>query len=225
MKHGPTNTRRLKELKSSLKLSEVQRKVVIGTTLGDGCLINSWSGRAARLQIRHQVKHAEYVNWKYQFFNGWVLTPPRIDIYNNSVVFRTVSHPDLMEIKKIFYKDGKRFIPETINKLLADPLSLAIWFMDDGSCYLDRLAFKLCSYGFREKGNLLLSDCLKNNFNLQSVIYHDSKGFYLYFSKDSALRFYQLVKPYIIECMKYKLRTVNPVETTRWLPRHVGMKI
>ncbi len=218
MKHGSTNTSRLRELKASLHLSDLQREVVVGTILGDGCLISSRSGEAARLQVRQQVKHAEYVNWKYKFFLDWATTSPRYDRFNNSVVFRTICHPDLMGIRKIFYVDGTKSVPDNIGEILTSPLSLAIWYMDDGACFLNWFAYKLCSYGFGDQGNLLLKKCLEDNFNLQVIIYKDSKGSYLCICKDSALRFYELVKPYVVNCMLYKLRNVNPVETTRWLP-------
>lgn len=216
MKHGATNTIKLRLLKESLHLSDLQREVVIGTILGDGCLISSRSGLAARLQIRHQVKHFEYVEWKYKFFPSWITTYPRYDRFNDSIVFRTICHPDLMAIRKVFYVNGFRTVPMNIGKLLTSPLSLAIWYMDDGARYPNWIASKLCTYAFGEEGNLLLQKCLKDNFNLQSVIYRDSKGFYLCFRRDCALRFYEIIKPFIINCMKYKLWNVNPVETTRW---------
>jgi hypothetical protein len=122
MKHGPTNTNKLKELKLSLKLSENQSKVLVGTVLGDGCLLLSRSGKAARLQIRQ---------------------------------------------------------------------------------------IRLSTYAFGRKGNLLLKDCLKQNFGLQTEIIKDSKGFYLYFLQDSAIKLYKLIKPYIIPCMEYKFVKVK----------------
>ena len=126
MAKTPANTRELKELKRSLKLSLLQREVIIGTILGDGCLMTSYSGDTARLQIRHQVKCREYVDWKYSFFTRWVLTPPRLDIHNNSWFFQTVSHTDLMEIKRLFYVGRQRVIPKNIVDLLKTPLSLAM---------------------------------------------------------------------------------------------------
>ena len=56
MKHGPTNTRFLKDKKSDLELSQLQKDFVIGTILGDGCLITSRSGKAARLQVSTESK-------------------------------------------------------------------------------------------------------------------------------------------------------------------------
>ena len=72
MKHGPTNTRFLKEKKSLLTLTQLQKNFVIGTVLGDACLITSRSGKAARLQVRQKAKYHEFVFWKYHFFKDWI---------------------------------------------------------------------------------------------------------------------------------------------------------
>lgn len=210
MIHGATNTRILRSLKSTLKLSDLQKEIVFGTILGDGCLITSRSGRAARLQVRHNVKHQEYVEWKYNFFSKWVLTPPRLDTHNDSWYFRTVSHPGLMEIKRLFYQGSKRFIPENITDFLKSPLSLAVWLMDDGNGSKIRKYFRISSYGFGLSGNLLLKHCLEQNFSLRVTVYKDTKGYQIYFPKESALQLYKMVEPYIVACMRYKFNSLTP---------------
>lgn len=205
-----TNTEVLRVFKTTLQLSDLQRQLVFGTILGDGCLITSRSGKAARLQIRHNVKHKEFVLWKYAFFREWVLTPPRDDFYNNSFYFRTVSHPDLMKIKQVYYQGVRKLIPENIVEYLKSPLSLAIWCMDDGNGDKTKICFRISSYGFGYEGNILLQASLETNFNLPTRIYKDSKGYYLWFPKSSALDLYQIVKPYIVPCMRYKFANLTP---------------
>jgi len=211
MKHGPTNTRVLKEKKLLLKLTELQKTVIIGTILGDGCLITSRSGKAARLQVRQNAKYHEFVSWKYDFLKDWVVTKPRYDRYNDSFVFRTISHPDLMDIKRIFYRDNVKIIPSNIKELLIDPLSLAIWFMDDGNGNKQYPYLRLSTYAFKEEGNKLLQICVKDNFGINSKIVNSSKGFYLYFLKDNALKLYKLIKPNVIPCMEYKFIKVKSI--------------
>lgn len=211
MKHGPTNTRALKEKKSLLKLSKLQKSVIIGTLLGDGCLICSRSGKAARLQVRQKAKFQEFVSWKYNFFVDWVITKPRYDRYNDSIVFRTISHPDLMEIRRTFYKNNAKVVPLNIKDLLRNPLSLAIWFMDDGNGHKKHFYLRLSTYAFGEQGNILLQQCLKENFFLDTKIFHDSKGYYLCFLKDNARKFYKLIQPYVIPCMEYKFMKIKSI--------------
>ncbi|MBI3559820.1 hypothetical protein HY087_01685 [Candidatus Gottesmanbacteria bacterium] len=60
----------MKEKKSLLKLTKLQKSVIMGTILGDGCLIASRSGKAARLQVRQKAKYHEFVSWKYDFLKS-----------------------------------------------------------------------------------------------------------------------------------------------------------
>lgn len=210
MTHGPTNTRVLRSLKFSLSLSQEQRELVLGTILGDGCLITSRSGKSARLQVRHNIKHQEYVEWKYKFFSEWVQTPPRLDRFNNSWYFRTVSHTSLMEIKNLFYRGSRRFVPENIASILDSPFSLAVWLMDDGNGRPPYAAFRISSYGFGLEGNVLLKQCLESNFFLTSNINQDAKGYFLYIPTSNGSWLYKLVEPYIVPCMRYKFATLTP---------------
>lgn len=205
-----TNTRELKAFKQTLHLSQLQKDFLFGTLLGDGCLITSRSGKAARLQVRHNRNYKEYVLWKYSLFKGWVRTQPREDLHNNSFYFRTVSHPELMEVKRLFYNKINRFVPGNISNIFMNPLSLAVWVMDDGNGYKDRIGFRLNSYGFGLDGNVLLQNCLQQNFKLNTTIYNDSKGYVLYFPKQSTLRLHQIIQEYILPCMKYKFATLTP---------------
>ncbi len=205
-----TNTRLLRLFKEKLSLTQLQKDFLFGTMLGDGCLITSRSEKSALLQVRQSVKQKEYVLWKYSLFKGWALTQPREDIHNQSFYFRTVSHPDLMKIKRLFYKGSKRFVPDNISQLLTKPISLAVWAMDDGNGSKTRCCYRISSYGFGELGNVLLQECLERNFSLQTDLYRDQKGFYIYFSKPSAIELYTIIKPFILPCMQYKFASLTP---------------
>ncbi len=205
-----TNTRELRTFKQTLHLTQLQKDFLFGTLLGDGCLITSRSGKAARLQVRQNWKFKDYVMWKYSLFTDWVRTQPREDFYNDSFYFRTISHPDLMSVKKMFYRGANRFVPKNISDLLINPLSLAVWFMDDGNGNKRQRYLRISSYGFGLKGNLSLQKCLKSNFNLDTHIYKDSKGYYLWFPIVSAFALYKTIKPFILPSMQYKFVSLTP---------------
>ena len=202
-----TNSNWLKDLKKNLDLSSIQRDVLIGTILGDGCLKISRSGKAAQLQICHSFKVKEYVFWKQQIFKNWVFAEPRYHQINNSLIFRTISHPLIFEYMKAFYRDRIKIIPQNISDILKSDLSLAVWFMDDGNGYLESYAFRISTYAFGLEGNLLLKDCLSKNFGINVNLRKDSKGYQLYIptSDRSALRFKNLIAPYIIPKLSYKI--------------------
>lgn len=168
MKKQLTNSNWLKDVKRGLNLSQFQREVLVGTILGDGSFKISRSGKAARLQVCHSVKVREYVDWKKQIFANWVFSEPKYHESNKALIFRTVSHPLIFELMEIFYKEKIKFIPKNISDLLTSPLSLAVWFMDDGNGYLESYALRISTYAFGLEGNLLLKDCLNRNFSVNA---------------------------------------------------------
>jgi hypothetical protein len=91
-----------------LSLSDYQRAVLIGNILGDGHLEPNWSKTNYKLKINHQLKHKDYVMWEYDVFREWVLTEPKLDKWNNSFQFRTISHREITGLRDKFYKDGKK---------------------------------------------------------------------------------------------------------------------
>lgn len=210
-----TNSNWLKQYKLTLNLTQLQRDVLIGTVLGDGCLKVSRSGKAAQLQICHSFSSKEYVFWKQQIFNNWVFAEPRYHQINNSLIFRTVSHSLIYEYMKTFYIGKVRVVPKNISDILKSNLSLAVWFMDDGNGYLRSSAFRISTYAFGLKGNLLLKNCLRKNFGLDVNLWKDSKGYQIYIpiNNGSAAKFRKFVEPYIVPSMRYKIESRSPVET------------
>ncbi len=210
-----TNSNWLKEVKKSLNLSQVQRDVLIGTVLGDGCLKISRSGKAAQLQICHSYSAKEYVYWKKEIYANWVFCEPRYHAINNSLIFRTVSHPLIFEYMEAFYVNKIKIVPKNIKDILKSALSLAVWFMDDGNGNRRDDALRISTYAFGLEGNQLLKNCLRENFNLDVSLYKDSKGWQIYIplGNGSAKKFRELINPYVIPYMRYKLEHRSPVET------------
>lgn len=209
MKHGPTNTRWLKEYRINLVLSKKQKEILVGNLLGDGHLQPSRSGLLARLQVRQSIRSTEYLNWQYQIWKLWTLKGLTFDKSNNSVVLRSIFHSEFVIWRKIFYEGRKKVVPKEIDNLLTSPLSLAVWFMDDGNGSKTNIWLRLSTYAFGFSGNQALQNCLEKNFGLTAKIYEDSKGSYLWFSKTNALRLYRLIKPFIVPCMEYKFKTLQ----------------
>ena len=84
MKRTPWEVRKVnsnshfhRELRKSLSLSAVQKSALLGSLLGDGCLITNPSMTNYRLQIEQSDKQKEYIFWKYEIFKNFVLSPPK----------------------------------------------------------------------------------------------------------------------------------------------------
>lgn len=87
------------------------------------------------------------------------------------------------------------------------PVSLAVWFMDDGT--LDRrqgsLLFETQSFTRQEIERL--QGCLRENFGIGSRIHRSGvgRGLRLYLSVADAQRMAEIVKPFIVDSMRCKL--------------------
>src|SRR3989344_6396114 len=123
-----TNSTFHRELRKRLFLTELQRKVLLGALMGDGCLIENSSKSNYRLQIEHSIREKDYVFWKYEVFKNFVLTPPRYLSRTNSWKFRTVSFAGFTEFQRMFYQERRKILPANI-QFLNDPVTIAVWFM------------------------------------------------------------------------------------------------
>lgn len=208
-----------RNLKEKLKLSTIQQDFLVGSILGDGCLQLSKRGGSARLQIRNSSKYSDYVLWKYDFVKEWSPRGLVEDKCNNSMYFDTVFHPELFNWYQNFYQNKRKIIPKDIVNILTNPLSLAIWLMDDGNGYLRSKGLRISTYSFKKVEHELLQKCLERNFQIETSIFCDSKGYQLYIKAKSAIEIYKLIRAQICPVMEYKFARLNPVETTRKLPR------
>lgn len=194
-------------MRRSVHLTDEQRDVVIGTLLGDGSLIETFSKNNLRLQIAHGSAQKEYVFWKYEALKSLVLTPPSYQPINDSWWFRTISHPEFTEIGRLFYRDRIKIVPLEIASLLT-PIGLAVWFMDDGAhdrsfCYI------LNTQCFRKDEQERLRNDLAARFGINNISIHkDKTGWRLYIRKASAERFAHLVRPFVLPSLQYKLKAL-----------------
>ncbi|OGJ43252.1 MAG: hypothetical protein A3B94_01225 [Candidatus Jacksonbacteria bacterium RIFCSPHIGHO2_02_FULL_43_10] len=200
-----TNSRAIREKRSQLTLTDRQKDILVGSLLGDGCLLpNAWQ-KHYRFQVEQSDKHKEYVFWLYREFKAWVLQPPRYIESSGSWRFRTISHPELTAVYRRFYQNGAKTVPPDLTRLLVHPLSLAIWAMDDG-CLMPKQGFTFNTQSFSVEENEKLRRCLKKNFGLSHTSLHrDKDKVRLYVKRGSVSCLRDIVKPYVRKEFIYKL--------------------
>mgnify|MGYP001571042079 CR=1 FL=1 len=80
--------------------------------------------------------------------------------------------------------------------------------MDDGS--LNRNRIDISTYSFIESEINLLLRVLDKNFGLNGNYYRDrDKGYRMYFNTKETEKLIEIIKPYVIDSMKYKI-TLRP---------------
>lgn len=215
-------SKEIEELKSRIKLSERQRSIIVGTLLGDGHLETVDKGKTYRLKITHSVRQREYIEWLYNELKNLVRTQPQRKIKKgaNKVYeeywFNTYSLGSLRFYGQQFYVNSEKVIPKIIGKLL-DPLAIAVWFMDDGSYKSNRhKTYIIHTLSFKKKDLELLCRVLEKKYGVKTKLhkqnYKSSIKWRLYIFSESAEKFKNLIEPYILPSMKYKLGNTMPKE-------------
>jgi recombination protein RecA len=204
---------------SRRNLNQVHRNVILGSILGDGCMERN--GRYVRLKIGHGLEQQGYLQWKSKLLNPFCAHQPRFvegavhrktGVRYSRVEVSTFSLPIFEEYWQKFYVQRKKQIPKDIDKLLTEPLAIAIWFMDDGYKRNDCNALRINTDSFAYEDQQILQKCLSKNFDVSVRIHRKGKFWNLYIPSAEASRFCELVKPYIISSMKYKI-SLDPVTT------------
>lgn len=230
------------DIERQIALSEEERAIITGSALGDGSFEHK-PNKDWRFTVTHANSQYEYLYWKYEKLSRLCLSGirERISPYKKkdgtwakSYTIRTVTHPGISEIGKLFFVNTSiKSISEDLYPELTE-LSLAIWYMDDGSLDWREISGTpfICTDNFNFEDIRLLQDMLWQKFNIKTSIYkYRSHAFST--SSQTIIKtawrlrislrspFFDLISPYVIPSMQYKLppkyRTI-PVTEVKTIP-------
>ncbi len=198
-------------LNDELELSDYQKEVLAGLLLGDGCLERSKNSPGARLKVGQSLKQKEFVVWLYDIFRNFVQTPPRIKYSKRNgksheeVVFNTLTHSCFKAFYEMFYQNGNKVIPESINQILT-ATAVAVWFMSDGSVKSKESRGRILNTQSFTKSDIeRLRIILKSKFGLQTSIRMQKDGLQIYISGKSAELLDALLRDKLLPYFYYKL--------------------
>ena len=203
-------SRTIEAYKTTLRLSDVQREILVGILLGDACLETQNAGVSYRLKIEQGIAHADYVQHLYSVLREWVLSPPRSKQGQTrgtttlNLAFQTVSHHELSFYGELFYRLRRKIVPDSVGDLMT-ARGLAYWYMDDGSMKSSEskgVIFNTHAFGPDDIDRLI--ETLRR-FGLLAQTRRQTDGTQIYISGKSYERFVELVDPYMIEAMRYKV--------------------
>jgi len=181
-------------------LTKVQESILIGSLLGDGTMRKKIN---AYLEINHAYSQKILVDWIYSKFKNLVITPPKWRKGNGkreAYRFFTRSLPELTPFYNKFFINGKKIIPDNL-KLNA--LSLAIWFMDDGSKSRSAIYLNTQQPSVDEQNKLLF--ILKDQFKLDSTLNKDKIYFRIRVRSESSKIMVKIIEKYVLPSFRYKL--------------------
>ncbi len=198
---------RVLTIRVSPAITPMQESVILGKLLGDGCA-DTPECPAWGVVWGHTEKDADYVMWTRK-----ALGPLAGQLqyatsgYGSSMVrSRTVKSPFIAHAFRDFYPEGRKIVPKLVVGRL-DPISLAVWYMDDGSLSVsegqeDRAAF--ATDGFSLEENEILQEALRC-LGLDSSLQLSKGRWHIRLNCRSAEKLFLMVAPYIPTVMQRKL--------------------
>jgi hypothetical protein len=204
------NTLALRLYKASLTMSDRQKQLLEGMLLGDGHLERQKGALTARLKIEHSVKQAAYVAWKHNEWRDWVSTAPRerqkrnrLGTASTNIGFSTLAHVELERFRERFYRDRRKAVPEDLE---LTPLSMAVWFMDDGSRKSSQCrGLYLNTQSFTAAEVELLRCVISRDIGVETSVRKQSDGLQMYVPSPSVADFIAVIVENLLPSMMYKL--------------------
>ena len=201
------------------RLSGFQWEAILGGLMGDGALSPTRSGHGARYRFGHGPKQAQYADWKASLLDN--IGKSRSMGANGEVFYDISPLPELAELRHAVYIGGKKVFSDDYLKQLT-PLSLAIWYMDDGCFTLRAKGLQartrdgsgrsdICVEAMDPGTRVRLAAYLEDTWGITpSLISRGGKATFV-FAKDETAKLHALIAPFVHPSMDYKL-----------LPRHRG---
>lgn len=197
-----------------LQMTKREQAIVVGLILGDGYLSKPKikDKSTSCLDIKYDEKYLGYLEWLHRELKG--LKPSDIKKKKNSKQYRfyTKTLKNLGILRNIFYPEGVKIIPVNIEKYLRDPITIAVWYQDDGTLdYRDKYHANslFATHCFRKAECDRLAQALHEIYDLDvRVCKCHMRGklyFRLYVTSKSMESFMDLISPYIQKCFQYKL--------------------
>ena len=206
----------------NLVLSEKQKKIILGTVLGDGCLHKK--DNYHRLLLEHCEEQKAYLDWKIEQLQCLFLAQPhfcdKISVFNKgtpkeqsvqtkSYAITSISHPVLTELaNRIYDSERKKYMSRELLEYIGWE-GLAVYYQDDGSAG-ENVLFHTCSF------DLESLECFKQYLESQGV------GSYISGSERNKLVtlkeadkqiFFEKITPYMIPSFTYKTISVRSDHT------------
>ena len=204
-----------------MELNNQQEAILHGTLLGDGYLQQT-SEDAARLRIEHSLKQEALVYWKYAQLEHIFQSEPQLVERTHPATKKTYQYlrlqsyafTELGALRQEFYNQaGKKIVPNKLDSMLSNPLTIATWYMDDGYYdKRDKSAHIYLQAFVSEDITRLIAAFEQHNITPKAYCRPDRAACQLNFRSVERDNLFALIKPHVIEEMRYKI-SLDPVTT------------
>ncbi len=218
-------------------LSDFQWEVILGGLMGDGALSSTRSGNGARFRWGHGAKQVEYGDWKASLFAN--LTVSRTTNSTGATFYDVQPLVELAELREAVYLNGTKVFSDDYVKRLS-PLSLAIWYLDDGTFTLRSQGLQarteggsgrseICVQAMSPDTRVRVQRYLSDTWGIEARLIQrgQRRQAVLQFSTAETAKLHALIAPFVHPSMEYKLlpkyRGRFDVEPVFAAPRRVLM--
>ena len=197
-----------KLMRKGLFFNNFQKQFLLGTLLGDGCFSR---GRTPSPMFcwTHSRKQEGYMYHKEKilgvFTNGYKVTKPAGYLNTPQLHMSTKNISDFSVLEEICLDkktSKKRVTKEWAQKL--DEVSLAFWYLDDGSITKNKNSLSFSTNSFTEQEiKYLCEDSILKRY--EPKYYKTKKGIVIYINKkQNTINFMNDIKKYLPKSMAYK---------------------
>lgn len=203
-------------------LSDLTVEIILGSLLGDSSIAINKNYSNARLSFRHSIKQEAYFTWKVNNLaevasdkNVWKQgdLSAKDGWGSEKLRFQSKALPQLTEILTLVAPKGRKLVRRKwLNRLT--PLSLAVWWCDDGSLVKNTRAGVFCTDSYSYEEVVLIKKYLKKVWDIETKIGFTSKNnkrerryYRLYIrSTEELKKFLRIIAPHIpVKEMLYKI--------------------
>ena len=205
----------------NIPLSDSCIEIILGSILGDGSLKIHKNYKNARFKFKHSIVQKDYFNWKVSMLSeisskkSVIIQKPDNFSNNKKLLFQSKALESLTTIYNKTHRNNKLQIKrQWLNHLT--PLSLAIWWLDDGSLISNNRKGVLCTDNFSQTSVQLLSNYLSVVWKIESRVapissfklkYSKKDKYYrIWFNTTELKKFLRIILPYIpTQSLVYKV--------------------
>lgn len=213
-------------------LSDRCKEIILGSLLGDGSLKLHKPYKNARFSFRHSVNQKEYFLWKVKEMaeissENCVWEQKDRDSWGNyKLRYQSLATEELTELYKLTHPHRRfKIRRKWLNRLT--PLSLCVWWLDDGSLVSDCRQGVFCTDGFPYEQLLIVVRYFNKVWGLHPRLGKVAKEgpranqYRLWIrSSEELKKFFRIIIPYVpVPSMVRKVLLLykNPELQERWI--------
>lgn len=184
--------------------TDEQWAIINGSLLGDGYITKPKHGNSSFAK-NQCLKHELYLKWHFDKFKDYSCPVKYYDNYCRGikykrVSYRTKSNLAFTALRDKWYLNNTKTIP---GDLVLNPLTIAIWFFDDGSNSLKKRTCKFSTYCFTD----IECDFLCRQLSYFQIKCSISKRNEILVKCESYKNIVDLVSPFMLwDCFNHKIQ-------------------